>query len=437
MDLNNLVHEVLNIRPGEENIVSDRVLKLIDLDAAFRSNPNARVLNNDVLISKKTSDEYTNTIYSDYKQELDFIPSCECGAVQGESKLGLTCSLCGTQCSSKFVDNISQSTWVAIPDNMAPVMHPIWYLILSNWTKIGRRHIPIIDIILNPEEEIPEDLAPLIKGRGFKYFYEHADDILNMLLYEYPKTAKKDNVEMFIHLWKNYRDVMFTRHLPILHNSLHPLKSNGSTLYYTDAASKEILAAIIDIGAETFREHATVVSERKANKALFEIYSTIVKYYESLIENKLGGKTGLLRKHNFGSRVHFSFRTVVIPQQMAYPMDEIILPWGVMVQSLKFVILNFLVHRRYMSLESAYHKFMRALTSYDEDVDACMEEFIAEMPGGRVATLVGRNPTLAYGSIMQLFVRHYKKDPHDETMALNACICAPANIGDNRKTVFF
>ena len=41
--------------------------------------------------------------------------------------------------------------------------------------------------------------------------------------------------------------------------------------------------------------------------------------------------------------------------------------------------------------------------------------------------------TLAYGSIMQLFVREYKKDPSDETMALNAAIVSPANIGASGK----
>ena len=35
--------------------------------------------------------------------------------------------------------------------------------------------------------------------------------------------------------------------------------------------------------------------------------------------------------------------------------------------------------------------------------------------------------TLAYGSIMQLYIREYKKDPADQTMALNACIVEPMN----------
>lgn len=428
MSYNSLLQEEFNISPDEEDLTEDRLFKIIDLDEAFRRNPNARILNNDSLGSKKLSSEYAKAIYTDCNSALDFVPSCQCGNLQGVSKEGLTCNLCGTQCSSQFVDALQQNLWIGIPDSMPPVMHPTWYQILANWSKVGRRHISILDIILNPEEEVPPDLLPYIKGRGFRYFYEHIDEILDMLFYQYPKTSKKANVKLFIDLRRHYRNVMFTRHLPILHSSLHPLKGNGGTLYYADACSKEILAAVIDLSAETFREHATIVSSKKSDKALFDIYTTIVNYYTSLVIYKLGKKTGLIRKHNFGSRIHFSFRTVVSPQKSPLPMDEVLLPWGIMVQSLKFPILNFLMHRQRYSMENAYGIFMNALTSYDKRVDDCMRQYIDEYPGGKIAIALGRNPTMAMGSIMLQYVRDYKRDPSDETIAFNACDVSPANI---------
>lgn len=36
--------------------------------------------------------------------------------------------------------------------------------------------------------------------------------------------------------------------------------------------------------------------------------------------------------------------------------------------------------------------------------------------------------TLAYGSEMLLYVRNYKKDVHDETIEVNACIVGPLNM---------
>ena len=35
---------------------------------------------------------------------------------------------------------------------------------------------------------------------------------------------------------------------------------------------------------------------------------------------------------------------------------------------------------------------------------------------------------LAYGSIMLLYCSTFKRDPKDETIAINACIVTPANI---------
>ena len=434
--------EVRFHRPEDEDMTTDRMLTLIDLDQAFIDSPDATVINDEQLSATSgVTSKYSKQIYNVVVAPSDFIPSCKCGRTRGIAKLGLICPYCGNPVSSQFVDNISQNMWIRIPDNMPPVLHPVWYLVLGNWTKVGKPKVSVLDVILDPRMTVPEDMAPYIKGRGFTYLYEHADEVLDMLLYEYPKTSKKPNVEMCKRFREFYRDVMFTRHLPILHNSLHPLKSNGGTLYYADASSKEILTAVINLNAEALREHTARVSTRKMDIALFNIYHSLVEdkegYYTSLINKKLGSKHGLLRKHDFGSRVHFSFRTVVSPQHQPYPMDEVLLPWGIMVQSLKLPILNFLMHRMHMNMSTAYTVFMNSLTKYDKRVDDCMTQFIQEYPGGRLCVLVGRNPTLAYGSIMQLFVREYKKDPSDETMAINACDCEPANIdfdGDKNRS---
>lgn len=416
------------IRPEEENLTASRLLTLVNLDEEFANNPDARIINNGTLIAKKPSKEFTDAIYSNCDGELGFVPSCRCGATRGTTKEGVTCPLCGTKCSSQFVDHLSHIAWLGIPENMAPVMHPVWYAVLKDWTSIGKRTVSVIDIILNPEEDIPDDLAPYIHGRGFKYLYENIDSILDDMQFRYPRTCKKPKAANIGNFRKFYRDCMFTRHLPILHNSLHPRKSNGDTLSYVDESSKSILTAVNELSAECFHEHATVVSEKQMNIKMYGIFKTTMEYYQQIIKDKLGGKPGLLRKHDFGSRIHFSLRTVVVPQDHVVPMDEVILPWGVIVNGLKLPILNYLVHRKYKSLEDALDIFMHSLTNYDPLIDECVETFIKESPGGRLCVAIGRNPTLAYGSIMQLYVREYKKDPHDETLALNASVCGPGNI---------
>ena len=36
----------------------------------------------------------------------------------------------------------------------------------------------------------------------------------------------------------------------------------------------------------------------------------------------------MLRKHCFGSRLHFTYRAVVKPQSTPMPLDELVMPWG-------------------------------------------------------------------------------------------------------------
>lgn len=387
-------------RPEDEDLTPCRLFTLIDLDAMFYNNPDARIINSETLTDPKPAKNFTDAIYSSCDGELGFVPTCQCGYTRGTTKEGIMCPRCNTVCSSQFIDHLDHVAWLGIPEKLPPVLHPVWYAVLKDWSSIGKKGESVIDIILNPEKDVPDDLAPYIHGRGFRYFYENADQIMHDLIYNFARTARKPKTVNIITFMKYYRNVMFTRHLPILHSSLHPRKSNGSTLSYVDQSSSKILEAVNDLSAECFREHSTVVPERQANIKLYRIYITIVGkpasqdpgYYERIVTSKLGAKPGLLRKHNFGSRIHFSLRTVVVPQDRVLPMDEVLLPWGVIVNGLKLPILNYLVHVKHKSLEESLDIFARALTSYDPSVDEAMTKFIQDAPDHQVAIAIGRNP---------------------------------------------
>lgn len=416
------------LRPEDEDLSRDRLFTLIDLDEMFNSVPNAKIVNNDMLISRKLSKEFSDAIFSNCDGDLGFVPTCECGKTYGLAKKGLICPECGTVCSSQFVDALSHNSWIGIPEGYSPVLHPIWYLVLRNWTAVARGAQSIIDTILDPRAEAPEDFIPFDRGRGYSYFYEHFDDIFHMLAYEYPRTMKKASSKGVITLYKHYRKVVFTRHIPILHSSLHPLRSNGSTLKYTDNTPKDILAAIVDLSMITFRTHSVRSSSRQKDITLYNVYMKIISYMQLLITQKLGEKQALLRKHCFGTRVHFSARTVVTPHDYVRPIDEIVLPWKLIVNSLKLQIINFLVFRYNYEPADAVARFTMALEAYDALIDEIVRTIIHEFPDGKMTIALGRNPTLAYGSILKLYVKEYRTDPEDEVISINACIVKPANI---------
>lgn len=432
------------LRPEDEDVSCLRHLKLINLDELFRNSQGARIVNSDSLVDADLSDEVVKAVYSNCDGDLGFVPTCACGYTRGVTKTGLTCPKCGTKCNTQFVDSLQHSAWIHIPEGNeqhpafpAPVLHPTWYMVLKYLTQTGKGDkISLIDYILNPMLErgkdipdMPEDFKRYVKGRGWEYFYNHADEVMDMFCYEYPNTRNKTGkVHDFEIFRKQYRNLMFTRNLPILHNALHPVTSNGGSLKIIDKTSIALLQAIHDLSIDTYKLSTSKVSAVRRDNMLYKVYKVVTNYYDDLITTKLGQKTGLLRKHVFGGRLHYTFRTVVHAQSKPGPLDEVVLPWGIMVTELKHVILNFLVNRHGCSVADAVDIYANALVQYNKLVDDCMQEYIKETPHKRIPVIIGRNPTIAYGSEQLLFVREYKTDIHDETIAVNACIVKPFNM---------
>lgn len=441
------------LRPGEENVEATRHFELVDLEAVFAANPNARIINSDSSVTKNLAKDMADTIFSNCDGELGFVPSCQCGNTKGVSKLGLRCPLCETEVTSKFVDSISHNTWISIPNDFPPVLHPVVYIVLRDFAAASSRkkgseggmgRYAIIDAFLNPALEskksgieLSDELQVLLSGkRGFDYFADprHTDEMLDIFLHKYSKNAKNKETPELEEFLRRYRNIMFTRKLPLLHNSLHPVTSNsGGTLKYIDSNSGKILKALITLNNCIDKKRRGNLSPTMLNKSLWTVYTQVIEYYTSLVDSKdngkLGGKPGMLRKHCFGSRLHFTYRAVVKPQSTPMPLDELVMPWGIMLTELKLPILNYLVHQYGLSVPDAYDKYQQALTVYDKDIDACIRQFIDTSKNGRIPVIMGRNPTIAYGSEMLLYVRNYKTDVHDETIEVNACIVGPLNMG--------
>lgn len=438
------------LKPEEEDVSSYRHFELVDLEQVFAANPDAKVINSDCSVTKNLAKDMTDIIFSNCDGDLGFVPSCQCGNTKGVSKLGLRCPLCETEVTSRFVDSISHNTWISIPNDFPPVLHPVVYIVLREFVTENSRKkgadgglgkYSVIDAFLNPSLEskksgieLSDELKVLLAGkRGFDYFYEHVDEMLDIFLHKYSKNAKKKQTAVLEEFLRKYRHLMFTRKLPLLHSSLHPVTSKaGRTLKYIDSNSGEVMKALITLNNCIDKMRRVTMSMNAINKSLYTVYTQIIEYYTSLVDNKkggkLGGKPGMLRKHCFGSRLHFTYRAVVKPQSTPMPLDELVMPWGIMLTELKLPILNYLVHQYGLSASDAYDKYQQALTKYDKDIDACIRQFIDTSRHGRIPVIMGRNPTIAYGSVMLLYVRDYKTDVHDETIEVNACIVGPLNM---------
>ena len=127
------------LKPEEEDVSSYRHFELVDLEQVFAANPDAKVINSDSSVTKNLAKDMTDIIFSNCDGDLGFVPSCQCGNTKGVSKLGLKCPLCETEVTSRFVDSISHNTWISIPNDFPPVLHPVVYIVLREFVTENSR----------------------------------------------------------------------------------------------------------------------------------------------------------------------------------------------------------------------------------------------------------------------------------------------------------
>ena len=427
--------------------------ELVDYDNLFYSNPDAKVIPCGI-VPKMSEDETTEAvtaIFQDGTRDLTFVASCECGNLMGNFYEGMTCTKCKTKCKTNFATDLKFRAWLEIPElvqdsndpkYMPPILHPAMYAILSQWMGSYKR-VPILDALLNPELELPEQLAADGIGQGFQYFYKNFDDIINYFLTRYKPLQAKSKKLKFVYipeLIRRYRNVVFFRHMPILNQSLHMITTSG-TLKLTDNSVDFILKAIIDLSNLIYQHRNENIKPIFINTQLWTIYKSLLGYTGYIAKVNLFGKTGFIRKLVLGARIHCSGRAVITPISGQHDCDELHLPWRMGVELLKLEIINLLVNRFHYSVPDAVSKQATATVSYDEDVDNIMKTLIQECrdlvevyvphlgttmhPKGLPA-LFGRNPTLRSGAIMLYFVTKIKNDLDDDTISVSSrCAQAP------------
>lgn len=392
---------------------------LVDYDKLFYSTPDATVIPCGI-VPKMTEDETTKeitAIFQDGTKDLTFVASCSCGSLMGNFYEGMECPKCHTKCKTNFATDLKFRAWLEIPEIVAdpndprylpPILHPAIYAILNQWMGTVKP-VRVLDALLNPELDLPEQLAKDGLGQGFQYFYRNFDDIINYFLTRYKPLQVKAKKARFAHipeLIKKYRHLVFFRHIPILNQSLHMITTSG-TLKLTDNSVDFILKAKIDLSNLIYQHRNMNVKPVFINTQLWTVYKSLLGYVNYIARVNLFGKTGFVRKLVLGARMHCSGRAVITPISGQHDCDELHIPWKMGVELLKLEIINMLVNRHKYSVPDAVSKHAAATVSYDPDIDNIMKTLIQECrdlvevyvphlgmnihPKGLLA-LFGRNP---------------------------------------------
>lgn len=366
--------------------------------------------------SNKKDMKNINGIYSSrFGQKLgDVNPyadrySCECGYLKSRIMHGIECPMCHTKV--KYVDDdFKMFGWIILKDEYH-IIHPKFYDSLDfifgeskfdeNRKKIkgGRKLKNILhyDPEVNQhgfssECEFKPDKEPFY-GIGMMAFYERFDEILDYYINLAPpkKRAYYDEIQ-------ENRDKVFCHSIPVFTTHLRPTDVRDGYMYYEPTNGMYTMI--------NKHVHSINNNKRKMNNNYkvknSELYAVQMKYMELVgeIMNILTGKRGQLRML-VGGRYNFSCRAV-IRQDASLRVDQIKLPYVELVKTLQQQIINILVRNYNISPAEAYEKWYRSIAKKDERIAEIINNIIHAHPEG-LPVLINRNPTINYGSILQVF----------------------------------
>ncbi|MCP4394439.1 MAG: hypothetical protein GY804_09280 [Alphaproteobacteria bacterium] len=365
-------------------------------------------------------------LFGDAQDSFDFQAICDCGRLTGNHYTEKDiCPVCGTTARHKACTNPSYRGWIDVEGTLGcPVLHPLAYNFLSKWLGSVNK-VKILDALLDPTIELPESLQEL--GQGYRYFYNNYDNIVRFFQSFTPK--RKPYPEKTI---KTLGDNLFVTKLPVLNSALHIMTKHGK-LRLADKTASSVIDALLELSDCVYRINATIVKDNYIDQQLLNVYRLYHKYATEQFKTKTNGKEGLIRKQVLAGRCHNTFRSVITPITEQHSIDEIHLPWKVVLETYKLQILNILTNRMGYSMENAVAKHVEAMQIYDPEIDEVIKTLIKESPFKTIEgdpglpILYWRPPVLGRHSIMLLLVTLAKIKLYDETASISARILRSCN----------
>ena len=363
-----------------------------------------------------------NGIYSKkYGQQLgDMNPyinryRCECGKTESRINNGIICPNCHKPVK-KVDDRYDYYGWFVLINHI--VIHPMIYRKLDFFfgpgerggkgSKKDKKKQTKLYNMLQYKRKIDKDghAHPLDKvpknqpfyGIGIAEFEKRFDEIMDYYLKQYPK--KKPYYDDIM----ADREKVFTHSLPAFTTCLRPFNINEETktMSYESINAKYSLISTL-VYYINHSENDMDAYEKQMQSYLFDLQNTFNDIVTEII-NILKDKKGKLRSLISG-RFNFTARAVIV-QNPNLRIDQVTMPYAAMVIMFEQKIKNILCRSHGYSPNDADQQWQKALINPDKEVCMILDSLIEN----GVPILLNRNPTIAYGSILCLYVVKYTMD---------------------------
>ena len=323
---------------------------------------------------------------------------CECGFTQTKVNNGCICKVCGTKV--KYVDDdYEYFGWLVLQDHW--IISPAFYNALRFF--IGKD----FDNIIKFEAIIDEDghqlsiVAPKDQPYyriGLISFREKFDEIMDYYLAKNKKQSNYDDI-------MSNREKVFTQSIPVYTVLLRPIDVDKYTFSYED--TNRYYNVINKLVSTINKESAILEKDKPIPKYMQELlwrlqikldllYSEIVKIIK--------GKKGNIRSL-FGGRYNFTSRNVITADP-SLRIDEVKLPYSALLELLQPNIINILTKTYNISYTDGYKRWYAANLKKDKGIINIIRSIIHNSTDNHrgLPVLINRNPTICYGSILQMYV---------------------------------
>jgi hypothetical protein len=398
-------------------------LGLFDFEDLFSRSMAPQILNTRDRMTKNVAKEIAGSLFSEAGSDISYVPQCYCGNLRGEfysvrkGEKPVTCKLCGTVCKTQFANN-DFDAWFRIPKGMPPLPHPMIYGMLRRI--MGKDLKRLLDMKVDEKDK----LIKIIPYRGYAQFYEHFDEIMNLIATKYPPVLKKPEKRIrmrnLITLIHEYPSAVFTRYLPVLSSSLH-VESGEGNKKYLDKQSTKPLDITVNLSCFDFNvSYGHEGSPKWVNRRVDEVYTTYLEYTASIIKDKLGKKKGMVKHHCGGTRCNFTCRAVLTPIIGPHDPDELHLPWKAGLMLFKLELINLLKQMdRSYTIDTIMSIWRKAFYKYNPIIDQLFRKILSPNGARGRCMTVGRNPSIEYGSSVKLRCTKIKTDVYDHTLNIS------------------
>ena len=362
-----------------------------------------------------------NLVTTKYTHDMvSLLPSCRCGVTQGVFSMKVMCPACGSTPKHNLVNDIEPVLWFRAPNGVAPLMSPIFWIMLKNRFKKSGFNILLwlTDRNYDPSVKKPTVINKLESmgiERGYNFFVNNFDRIVDTLFSLKEFRKKKSEDDYLRVLLQTQRHAVFSGKIPLPNKVFLILEKTSLGLYVdqiiTDAI--DVIQTMVSID----RHHHEQTVKLKENRTACAL-NGLATFIENHFKVNLGPKPGQLRQHHYGTRSNSTFRCVITSITGPHNLNDIEVPWSIALTMLQPHIVNKLRKLGYRERDA--RAFIRTHTfKYNKTIDDVLKELIKETPQSLgIAMSIGRNPTLLQGSICYVYLSRVKTNPNDVTMGL-------------------